>query len=761
MKKLAFFFSFVIVFASVNSFAKTGDTTDVPVVDKHFWNVGSPSQIDNWALFPSVGKHYEKILLGYKITCPSGGCGQWDYTTKVILRHHTGVIDSVLQDAPSFTVNGNTVDSFAFRRDTTKSYSYNSTKKTTDSSANGVTKIYFYKNPAQPFQPTDSIFIWQAGYWNYRYDNTGKTIDSFYVKPDSVLHVTKVKAQFHFEVIVPYEIGRLITPYGQGFFPVNFNFTWTMDVTDYAFLLHDSCEFLSTYDGWSTGSLYSLSFDMIEGIPPRETYRADIIYDASYPYGNASDPISNYVTPKRIWLDTAADLVTFRTFTTGHGNNGPDASAEFLEHTDTIIAGTKTYLQHLWRDDCGANPFYPQADGTYALSRAGWCPGDKVDPWDFDITDAGKKGDSVTLHYNFPYYTNGGNYIIHSQALYSKGPQFGNDVALLTIEAPTNEGTYKRINPICSQMSPIIRIRNNGKNDLKSLTIKYGLDGATNNSYSWTGDLKFYDTAEIDLPGIDLGTGSHTFNLLLDSPNGAMEEYSNNNTGVASYTMPKIFSNNIYLSLLTDNLDGPPNGISYDLVDVNDNILYQNSDLPDKTTIRDTFKLATGCYRFRIYDASDYHQGLYPWIPRENPPPGDPKVTYGNYNLKDDKKVTIFSATTSNGYAGFSPMDVVPFMVQAPSSVRANKNSNVALDNFSIYPNPAHGKISLDLSKLGDFSGDLRISVISILGKEIIVRTLQSGDIHLDLDMHYYPAGTYIVRLQYGDIKVSKQFVLE
>jgi hypothetical protein len=271
-----------ILFSVGHLSAQTGDTIHIPVVDKYLWAVGQPSSIDNWAKFPAGS--YEKILLRYKLTCPNPSCGQWDYTTKVILRHHTGRIDSVLKDAPNFTVGGNTVDSFAFRHDTTRTYSYNKTKKTTDSAANGTTKIYYYRNPTKPFLATDSILVWQANYWNYIYDNTGKVKDSLYVKADSVFHLTKVKAYFLFEVIVPYEIGRLITPYGQGF-PKDWNYTWTMDVTDYAYLLQDSCEFLSTYDGWSQGSLYSFSFDLIIGSPARNTYRIDIINDGYFQTG--------------------------------------------------------------------------------------------------------------------------------------------------------------------------------------------------------------------------------------------------------------------------------------------------------------------------------------------------------------------------------------------------------------------------------------------------------------------------------------------
>ena len=272
--------------------------------------------------------------------------------------------------------------------------------------------------------------------------------------------------------------------------------------------------------------------------------------------------------------------------------------------------------------------------------------------------------------------------------------------------------------------------------------------------------MKYYDTTEIDLPGIDLGTGSHTFNLLLDSPNGSVDEYTNNNIGFTSYTMPKVYSNNVYLALLTEFLDGEANGISYELDDINDNALYSQADMPDATVIRDTFKLATGCYRFKIFDGSSSHQGLYPWLLKQGIP--DPKITYGYYTLKDDKKLIIWNATSSNGYAGFSPMDVVPFMVQGPSSVSSNSQAPTSLSDFSIYPNPAHGKIQLDLSRIGEFSGEMQVSVTSMLGRELIIRTIRNEDLpHLEFDMKRFPAGSYIVRLQYGDMKVSKRCVLE
>ena len=50
----------------------------------------------------------------YIMGCATGGCSGWDYTTIIELMQHTGVIDSTLALAPSFTVDGNVIDTFHY-----------------------------------------------------------------------------------------------------------------------------------------------------------------------------------------------------------------------------------------------------------------------------------------------------------------------------------------------------------------------------------------------------------------------------------------------------------------------------------------------------------------------------------------------------------------------------------------------------------------------------------------------------------------------
>ena len=84
---------------------------------------------------------------------------------------------------------------------------------------------------------------------------------------DSELVLDTSLAYDHYEVINNIEIGRDISLMANGSEP-GWTYTWTYDVTDYAFLLHDSVQIRSLYEGYSQGSLYTLSFDMIEGTPP-------------------------------------------------------------------------------------------------------------------------------------------------------------------------------------------------------------------------------------------------------------------------------------------------------------------------------------------------------------------------------------------------------------------------------------------------------------------------------------------------------------
>lgn len=69
------------------------------------------------------------------------------------------------------------------------------------------------------------------------------------------------------------------------------------------------------------------------------------------------------------------------------------------------MVGANSFYNVLWRNDCYLNPNRPQP-GTWQYSRAGWCPGARVDAWMVDITGLVSPGHSVALNYIADPYTN-------------------------------------------------------------------------------------------------------------------------------------------------------------------------------------------------------------------------------------------------------------------------------------------------------------------------------------------------------------------
>lgn len=738
----------LLVICSCVSFAATGDTIRVKVMDEYLWTWNGYQ--DRWAQFPSTQKTFEKILLRYTLKCPTGGCGEWDYTTGVICRQHTGIIDSTLRDAANFTVSGTIYDSIALAGDTTWSTSYNSTKKKTDTTANAPYTIYWYDNPNAPFTPTDSGIAWKANYWNYLYSNTGAKIDSFYVAADTVLYATKWKAYYKYERVIPFELTRFITPYGKGF-PKDWTRTWTVDVTDFASLLHDSVEIRSFYDGWSQGSLYSLEFVLIEGTPPRTTYEVEQIYNGYFSYGNANDPIEDHLPERKLFRDANADLVTLRLTVSGHGSD-PNGASEFIDKTHSIWAnGEERYQQRLWRDDCGLNPTYPQT-GTYWFPRGGWCPGDLVYPFDYDLTPFTAKSDSFTVDYNMEDYESSdptGGYNVHGLVFYSSGPNFDVDAAAEDVKQPTSDFRYVRQNPICNGMSPVVVIRNNGKTPLTSCMIGYWIDDQFTNEYYWTGNLDFLEKAEVALPAMDLGAGEHTFHFRVFFPNGTQDQYANNDHFMTSYTSPKTYSNKIAFQLRTDKVPaaaGIENAIRWELLDGGSGmVIEEGGGYADGVTVRDTFTLAAGCYRFNIYDEG-LGEGLFPWIISG--------YTAGSYSLKDDKNATIVNAISSNNSALFGNRQTTTFTVIPPLGVGDQPK---AVASLNVHPNPAHDQISVDLAA---FAGvEVTIALYDALGKLIFEK--QSNSASESLDVRSLPVGSYVVRVESSAMKVSERVVIE
>ena len=300
-------------------------------------------------------------------------------------------------------------------------------------------------------------------------------------------------------------LANVVTPYGtymqegnsqgSGFTP-DWVQRYTYDVTDFAHLLVDSVKMRAFYGGWSTGFNVTLNFEFIEGIPPRNVINVQNLWSGSNSYASMSDVLQD----TSVFIPNEAKNSSMRVTISGHGQDG-----EFTPGVNYYLElnNQDLYSQEIWRDDCGEVALYPQG-GTWVYDRANWCPGDKATTRKHELTSFLETGQDNLL--DFDIYRPNWNpaeasYIYDVQLITYEEPNFNLDAVMEDIVAPSIKQEHFRFNPTCS--SPIVKIKNQGSENLNSAYIVYGFDGYDANTYLWEGDLAFGETEIINLPPIN------------------------------------------------------------------------------------------------------------------------------------------------------------------------------------------------------------------------------------------------------------------
>lgn len=196
-----------------------------------------------------------------------------------------------------------------------------------------------------------------------------------------------------------YEIGRYTTPY------LNSWCDWTLDVSDYRNFLSGEVTLESFIDTWSNGWEITVDFEFIEGTPDYAyTEVVNLWVDYFVIYGDTLFYTIN-LEELDVLIPDNAEMSVLRIMNTGHGQGNTDNAAEFSFKTHEIhVNGNLEFTQELWKDDCDANPCSPQS-GTWEYSRAGWCPGQEVTPWDYDVTSIVTPGTTASFDYVLePFY---------------------------------------------------------------------------------------------------------------------------------------------------------------------------------------------------------------------------------------------------------------------------------------------------------------------------------------------------------------------
>ncbi|MFZ4400880.1 MAG: peptide-N-glycosidase F-related protein [Bacteroidales bacterium] len=598
-----------------------------------------------------------------------------------------------------------------------------------DSIQNTPVMIVIYGDNLHPTTPTDTIYKWQS-FYRYTYNSNGLAIDSVLSATDTTfIQKNMIYYGSPFEIINKWELGRFITPYGNGLSLGN-GWQWIYDVSDFVSLLKDTVNLKAG----NFQEMLDLKFAFIEGIPPRDVIQIKNIWQGNFNLSN----FDTKVVTKTLPIDSSEKMLKLRTSLTGHGMGATNNCAEFCSNMHKMKVNGQTIRQWQILQPCALNPLYPQG-GTWIYDRAAWCPGMPATIQEFELGNY-VSNNQISIDYDIDYDPDG-NYITESQMVSYSNPNFQNDAALEEIIAPNNYEILSRFNPICGK--PIVKIKNTGKNNLTSIDIEYGFSSGNTNIYHWSGNLAFLESSEVKLPTPDWNTISGSAGIFwaqLKLPNGLTDEYLFNNRLSTIFNSVPVFTENEYQMDFFTNYR--PDETTWKVEDINGNILSHSDSLMNANSwYSKNFSLPNGCYKITLTDLGD--DGLKFWA--NMPPNGN--GTAGQAML--NKKISNGYVTAYDFETDFGREINFSFIVNSASGIKEN---NPLI--FNIFPNPVRDILNINTKNYQ--LNDIKILIYNTFGE--IIKTKFISAIHnenIEINVSDLAKGCYWIQFQQNEKIIS------
>ena len=558
------------------------------------------------------------------------------------------------------------------------------------------------------------------------------------------------------------ELGRLITPYANALAPRTpwaATQVYTYDVTDYAYLLHDSASMRILFSGYSGGFTANIRFAFIEGTPDRDVIAIHRLWRGSYAYGDTahsdSFDINTHFTARTETVPTGAVTSDLKFIVTGHGSD-PNGCCEFMSHNyQVMLNGSSVGTQTIWRDNCGSNWLYPQS-GTWLYNRANWCPGDMVYP-KYNVLPGLVPGSNFNVSLLFDsYLSNGaGSYTTEASLIYYGAINKVLDASIDDIIAPTTNQLYFRENPLGGK--PTLLVKNTGASVIDSITFKYGVQDSVPQYYTWVGTLNPLHDTEVVLPVITaLGniaatSGTYTFLAQIIKVNGSVDDDATNNTMTSPFVSAPVWPSPFKIRFKTNNdwyNDPAICASNWIIYDMNNNIVREHVHANLSTLYSDTVNLPVGCYKLQVNDSEC--DGLNWWNFANYSPP----ITSGY--IQAVKFPNTILPLNQNGMTGTYNNDFGCGFVQyfyIDSSSMPLSISNISGNGVSIeaYTNPARGVVNIDISGISNVQG--KIEIIDMLGRVVSVTLVNNP--RQQINVEQLVSGVYTV-LFINDINGNK-----
>lgn len=543
--------------------------------------------------------------------------------------------------------------------------------------------------------------------------------------------------------ITPYGINIDKDPYMKDILNTN-GWTYVFDVTDFLPLLKGDV-ILRDNNGQE---LVDIKFAFIEGTPARDIINIKQVWNSIgvvYPTHWEGYPLSKFdsiVHDTTFAIAANEKQVKLRTTVTGHFFGQGKNCAEFCKNIHNVSVNGNTIRSWDIIQQCADNAMYPQG-GTWLLDRAGWCPGTEGKTNEFDLTQYVTNG-KVTFDYDVET-DKYGVYRITSYIVTYGDINQTDDVEASLIISPTIDPQQRRHNP--SAFSPIVVIKNLGKNNLSSATITYGFEGKEPLKHQWKGNLAFLqqDTVTLskipDWNAIDSNTAKFYFEITL--PNGKSDPTPYNNRLSSVCQKPTVINSNNFYVLMTTNKR--PKETYWRITDINGNVVAAIS--TDSLTASKAFgtdiNLPDGTYCITYYDTAE--DGLGWWANRSQVGAGNSTFYYIDSN---NQRKRIFALNTDFGA-------YYRYWFAANNFSTKKENESIDTDDtLLVYPNPAKETITIDLSNIeGD---NIIVNIYDISGAKCIEQSL-NGNSSNTVNINGLMPGIYMLFVRDGTNSIAKK----
>jgi hypothetical protein len=280
---------------------------------------------------------------------------------------------------------------------------------------------------------------------------------------------------------------------------------------------------------------------------------------------------------------------------------------------------------------------------------------------------------------------------------------------------------------------PKVMIANNGTENLTSLEIVYDVNGESQMSFNWSGNLGSYETETVLLDEITFTPqAQNSLNIAGNNPNGQTDEFIYNNERAFVMEEAANVSSPVSLAL---KLDDNPEETSWELLDGEGTVLYSGGGYTTAGQfIIEQFDLNDNdCYMFKIYDEG-----------------GDGLTGAASFKLAYDGS-NIFAEGKAFGFED-----------QLQFGIGLTGIDDVALQgDFRIYPNPMRDLATVSFSL--DRPETISLTVYNALGEiihQIKTTAYAPGNHNILLDSEVVGEGLFFVEMNLGEKRITRKLIV-